>query len=462
MINYKKILTLLAGPVAFILIKSLTFEDLSYEGQTVLATTAWVAIWWITEAVELEVTSLLPILLLPLSQGLKIGEVTASYGHPYIFLFMGGFMIGLAIEKWLLHQRIAFTIIRLIGNSPKKVILGFMLATAFLSMWISNTATSIMMLPIALSVIGSENNNNLFSKHLLLGIAYSASIGGMATLIGTPPNIIFAGVMKDSLGVEIPFGEWMVFALPFSSFLIVVTWLYLTANIPSEMKGFTYHFKAPEALTTPQKRVAIVFALVALLWISRSFVIVKFIPQVNDTIIAIFGAVILFIIPSGQEKTYLMDWNTAKKLPWGVLLIFGAGLSIAKGFSSTDLTSWLANQFLTLNFIPIFLVLLIVVACINFLTEITSNTATASMILPLLITLATSLKVSPMTLLVGAVLASSCAFMLPVATPPNAVVFGSGRIKIGEMIKAGVWLNLFSIGVIFLFVWFVLPLLWEI
>jgi sodium-dependent dicarboxylate transporter 2/3/5 len=459
--KYRKLIFLFAGPLAFLIIKLIHFEDLSNEGQSVLASTAWVAIWWITEAIELEVTSLLPLLLFPLSKGLKLADVTSSYGHPFIFLFLGGFIIGLAIEKWSLHERIAYTIIRFIGTSPKKVILGFMVATAFLSMWISNTATAVIMLPIALSIVNSATDDNHFSKSLMLGIAYAASIGGMATLIGSPPNIIFAGIVKESIGLEISFLQWMILALPLSIILLSISWLYLSSKVSSKIEGLNLLLKKPGNITVPQKRVTIIFAGVALLWITQSFAIAPIIPQIDDTIIGILGAVILFIIPSGIKKEKLMDWNTAKKLPWGILLIFGAGLSIAKGFSSTDLTTWLAGRFLILDFVPVFLLLIIIIASINFLTEITSNTATASMVLPLLITLGAALNISPLSLMVGAVIACSCAFMLPVATPPNAIVFSSGKIKIKDMVKSGIWMNLMSIILIFLFVWFLMPYIWN-
>ncbi len=459
--KYRKLIFLFAGPLAFLIIKLIHFEDLSNEGQSVLASTAWVAIWWITEAIELEVTSLLPLLLFPLSKGLKLADVTSSYGHPFIFLFLGGFIIGLAIEKWSLHERIAYTIIRFIGTSPKKVILGFMVATAFLSMWISNTATAVIMLPIALSIVNSATDDNHFSKSLMLGIAYAASIGGMATLIGSPPNIIFAGIVKESIGLEISFLQWMILALPLSIILLSISWLYLSSKVSSKIEGLNLLLKKPGNITVPQKRVTIIFAGVALLWITQSFAIAPIIPQIDDTIIGILGAVILFIIPSGIKKEKLMDWNTAKKLPWGILLIFGAGLSIAKGFSSTDLTTWLAGRFLVLDFVPVFLLLIIIIASINFLTEITSNTATASMVLPLLITLGAALNISPLSLMVGAVIACSCAFMLPVATPPNAIVFSSGKIKIKDMVKSGIWMNLMSIILIFLFVWFLMPYIWN-
>jgi len=243
--------------------------------------------------------------------------------------------------------------------------------------------------------------------------------------------------------------------------LLFLTWIYLTRKIPLKLKSTSLKLKNLPTISLAQKRVAAVFAFVAFLWITQSFLISKLIPQFDDTIIAISGALILFIIPSGIEKEKLMDWNTAKKLPWGILLIFGAGLAIAKGFSGTDLTTWIAGQFMGLNLVPVFILLIIIIVSLNFLTEITSNTATASMMLPLLITLGASLKIEPIPILVGAVLACSCAFMLPVATPPNAVVFSSGKIKIGEMVKSGFAMNIISVIVVFIFVWYVLPILWR-
>ncbi len=455
----KKLISRIAGPVLFIIILSLPLEGLSKPGQAVLATTCWVAIWWIGEAVDLAVTSLLPILLLPLTGGLAIEKTTAAYGHPYIFLFMGGFIMGLAIERWNLHRRIAYSIISVIGKSEKKVIVGFMVATAFLSMWISNTATAVMMFPIGLSVIDQFKTGPKFSKNLMLGIAYSASIGGMATLIGTPPNIIFAGIVKESLGVEISFFQWMVFAFPFACVLLTAAAFYLTSYKSTENKqqGVTFSLTDLGRISVPEKRVLVIFCVVAFFWITRSFIWSHFIPEINDTIIAIAGAILMFLIPAGNGEGGLMNWESAKKLPWGVLLIFGAGLAIASGFAKTDLSAWLAGQFLGLKLIPAALILLIVIAGINFLTEITSNTATASMALPLMATLGISLGVSPVPLMIGAALAASCAYMLPVSTPPNAIVFGSGKIKIGQMVQTGFFLNLISIFLIFMFVHFWWP-----
>lgn len=457
----KNKIALILGPLAFLVILLLPFEGLSQEGKAVLATTTWVAIWWIGEAMDLEATALLPIVVLPLTGALSIGEATSSYAHPYIFLFMGGLIMGITIERWNLHKRIAFTIVKLIGGSEKRVIIGFMTATAFLSMWISNTATAVMMLPIGISVIQHFKSGPIFARNLMLGIAYSASIGGMATLIGTPPNIILAGVISESLGIEISFFDWMLFALPFTILLLVIVAAYLTRYKKNE-EGHDIKEVPLEDLgkmSKQEKRVLIIFSLVAFFWITRSFIWVHILPGINDTIIAIIGAIMMFLIPAGEGNKKLINWETAKKMPWGVLLIFGAGLTIATGFSSTDLSEWLAGQFLGLKMVPEFLILLIIIAGINFLTEVTSNTATASMALPLMVTLGYSLNIPPSTLMVGTALAASCAYMLPVSTPPNAIVFASGEIKIGEMVRTGFLLNIISILLIFLFVKFWWPII---
>ncbi len=449
---WKKI-NLAIGPLLFILVMLLPIEGLSVAGKSVLACTLWVAFWWITEAVELPVASILPIVIFPLSGGLKLEEITTSYGHPLIYLFMGGFIIGLAIQKWNLHRRIAYNIIDIVGTGEKRVILGFMLATAFLSMWISNTATAVMMLPIGFSVIEHFGDRKNFSKNLMLGIAYSASIGGIATLIGTPPNIILAGIVKNSLGTEISFFNWMLFATPFSMLLLLVTWWFLTRyKIDNSLAPIQFDLKSLPKISIQEKRVSVVFILIAFLWLTRTFIWVHFIPGLDDTIIAIFGAVLMFLIPAGEGKGNLMDWESAKKLPWDVLLIFGAGLAIAKGFSQTDLTTWLAGYFVTLNFLPAFVIMILVITSMNFLTEITSNTATASLVLPILVTLSISLGVPTLPLLAGAAIAASCAFMLPVATPPNAIIFSSGKVQIKEMVQSGFFLNVVSILLTFCFV----------
>lgn len=443
---------LIIGPLLFFVFLYLPLPELSPQGQAVLACTLWVAYWWVTEALELAVTALLPIIIFPLSGAVSMDKITSSYGHPFIFLFMGGFVLGIAIQKWDLHKRIAFKIIELLGTGKKRVILGFLVATAFLSMWLSNTATAIMILPIGISVGDHFKNDKIFSRNLMLAIAYGASIGGVATLIGSPPNIIFAGVLKQTLEIDITFFNWMLFALPTSILLLIVAWFYLTRfKVTAEDKTASVRLDDLGKITVPEKRVLIVFASVAFLWISKDFIWVKFLPKINDTIIAIIGALSLFIIPSGKEKDKaLMDWKGVRDLPWGVLLIFGAGLAIASGFSETDLTTWLGNQMAEARVLPTFLFFLMVIAAINFLTEITSNTATASMLLPVLISIGISLEMDVVGLLAGATLACSCAFMLPVATPPNAIVFGSGQVTLKEMMRAGIFMNILSIIVIFL------------
>ncbi len=456
-----KIISLIAGPLAFLLIQLLPFEGLSPQGKAVLACTAWVAIWWISEAMELAVTSLVPIVVMPLSGALTVDQTTTSYGNPLIFLFMGGFILGMAIEKWNLHKRIAYSIIRVVGTGEKRMILGFMLSTAFLSMWLSNTATAIMMLPIGLSVIKQFKDREPFSRNLMLGIAYSASIGGLATLIGTPPNLIMAGVVRESYQIDISFLQWMLFGLPLSMAMLMITYFFLTRYKASKVTTSELEFEDLGTMSTAEKRVGLVFLSVALFWLTRTFIWNDFLPTLDDTIIAVAGALLMFLVPSGTGKGALMNWKAARKLPWDILLIFGAGLAIAKGFSQTDLASWLALQFMAVDFLHAMWVALIVIAGINFLTEVTSNTATASMILPLLVTLAASLSIPPLPLLVGAALAASCAFMLPVATPPNAIVFSSGKITIRAMVRTGYILNIASIILIFLFVHYWWPVIWN-
>lgn len=468
------------GPVLFLIILFFVKPDgMSSEALAMLAVTVWIATWWITEAIPIAATALLPLVLLPTLGVLTISETAASYSHPMVLLYMGGFMIAMAIEKWNLHKRIALTIISIIGTDIQKIILGFMVSTAFLSMWISNTATSLMMLPIGVAVVTQLTTDaslkevlpNNLGKALMLGIAYSASIGGMATLIGTPTNIILAGVIKDMYGYEISFSQWMVYGLPVSVLLLAFCWFYLVKYAFPFEKDFKTEGGKEEiqrqlsllgAMTKEEKRVAWVFGSVSFAWISRTFLLQDLIPALDDTIIAISGVLVLFVLPSSKPKTKLLDWKTAESIPWGILLLFGGGLSLAEGFKATGLASWLGNQFVFLDFMAFGLFLLIIVAAVNFLTEITSNVATASMILPILAAVSYSMGVHPFGLMVGATMAASCAFMLPVATPPNAVVFGSGYLRIPDMVKAGLWMNVVSILIITLFTYYLLPLIWGI
>jgi sodium-dependent dicarboxylate transporter 2/3/5 len=453
-------------------------EGLSKPANAVLASAVWIAIWWITEALPIAVTSLLPIILFPLSGGLGLDETTASYGHKYVFLYIGGFILAIAIEKWNLHKRIALTIIKIVGTNVVFIILGFMVATAFLSMWISNTATAVMILPIGMAIVTQlkdnpdtiEDENLIFGKALMLSIAYSASIGGMATLIGTPPNLVLAGVVKEAYGVEITFVQWFSFGFPISVLLLFLCWLYMTKvafkfkqkAFPGGRNEINRQLKALGKITSEEKIILSVFIFTAFAWISRSFLIKPFLPEIDDTIIAIFSAVLLFIIPTGNKKIRLLNWEDAVKLPWGVLLLFGGGMALALGFESSGLAVWIGQQMTSLSALPLFLILLILIASVNFLTEITSNLATTAMLLPVLVSLASAIGIHPYLLLVGATVAASCAFMLPVATPPNAVVFGSGYLKIEDMVRKGFWMNIISIVLLTLIIYFVLPLIWDL
>lgn len=470
---------LFLGPILFVLI-ILFFkpQDLSTEGVAILAATVWIAIWWITEAIPIAVTSLLPIILFPLTGGLGLSETTSSYGHKYVFLYIGGFMLAIAIERWNLHKRIALTVINFIGTDVKSIILGFMVATAFLSMWISNTATSVMMLPIGMAIVAQlrdnpntiENENLIFGKMLMLAIAYSASIGGLATLIGTPPNLVFAGIVEETYGIEITFLQWIKIGLPISLVTLYICWQYLTGfafkfkqkSFPGGKEEIDRQLSSLGKMGYEEKIVLAVFVLTAFCWISRSFLLQKFMPNIDDTIIAIIAGLLLFIIPASRDKKRaILLWEEAVKLPWGILLLFGGGLALAQGFKASGLAVWIGEQMTLLEGVSLILLLAVLVTAINLLTEITSNLATTAMMLPILAPLAIAIGVHPYILMVGATLAASCAFMLPVATPPNAVVFGSGYLKISDMFRVGIWLNLMTIIMVILVVYFLLPLLWD-
>ena len=469
----------LLGPLLFFIILMLDAPNgMSNEGFRLLGIIIWMAVWWISEVVPIAVTSLLPIILFPSLNILNIQETGANYGHKYIFLFIGGFILANAIQKWNLHKRIALNIILKIGGSTDKIILGFMLATGFLSMWISNTATTVMMLPIALSVINQlkdhpetlENENKVFGKALMLGVAYSASAGGIATLIGTPPNLIFAGFIQENFNIEISFFQWMKIGFPVSIILMLFIWWFLTkyafklnkTGFPGGKEEIKKILSKMGKINNEEKKILIVFTLTILSWIFRKNTINLIIPNFDDSMIAISSAIILFILPSKNKKEPIMKWKDALTIPWGILLLFGGGLSIAKGFQATGLDHWIGDQLSFLTFSSSLLVIFLIIAGVNFLTEMTSNMATTAMLLPVMIPIANIMQINSFLLLVGTTLAASCAFMLPVATPPNAVVFGSKLLKISDMVKAGILINIFSIIIILIMVYFGMPIFWNL
>jgi sodium-dependent dicarboxylate transporter 2/3/5 len=478
---------LLAGLALFVLSLWLPMpESMTAEARRVMAVAVLMATWWITEAVPIPITALLPIVLFPSMGVMSAAEVTAPYANHIIYLFLGGFLIAVTIEKWQLHNRIALHTVRLTGTSSNRVILGFMLATAMLSMWISNTATTMMMMTIGLAVIREiarsidadpELHINTccgefrFGIALMLGIAYAASIGGIATLIGSPPNAIMAGVVENTFGVSISFLDWMLFSLPLSMVMLVVTWLYLTRiayppelpHLPGSAQLISQQLQALGPMSRQEQQVLGIFLTVALLWILRGFIRIPFLALVTDSTIAMAGAIIMFMIPVNLKKReFLLDWQTATRIPWDILILFGGGFALARGFSDSGLTGVIASQLVSLQGSDVFFVIAAVTTVVIFLTEITSNTATASLFLPILAALGMAMQIHPFALMLAATLAASCAFMLPVATPPNAIVFSSRYVSIPQMARAGIWINLIAIVLITLLVYGYLPVVWNI
>lgn len=447
----------------------------------------WMAAWWSTEAIPIPATSLLPMVLVPALGLGSMGEATASYANPIIYLFLGGFLLGIAMQRWDLHRRLALHVLKLVGHQPRRQIAGFMVATGFLSMWVSNTATSIMMLPIGMSVIsllGDSDPEELrrYATALLLAIAYSASIGGVATLIGTPPNALLAGYLAEDRGIDLGFAQWMLVGLPISITMMVATWWWLTrrgfkldpthqdsarqdsashdsANLSAGMIDTELANLGP--MSSAERRVAVLFSLAAIAWVARPLLNDVGLPWLTDTGIAIAAGIALFLIPSGrQSRERLLAWDDAQQVPWGILLLFGGGLALAGTITRTGLAEWIAGQLGIFGTLPLLAMIGIVVLVIIFLTEVTSNTATAAAFLPLLGALALSLEISPLLVTVPAAIAASCAFMMPVATPPNAIVFGTGHMKIQSMIRAGFALNLVGSVVVTVMAYLLVILLW--
>jgi len=459
--------TVLAGTILGVgIIISPVPEGISPTAWKVLGVAIWMAFWWLTEALPVAVTALMPLIVFP-ALGLFDFKISAApYAHPLIFLFMGGFIIAKAIETWNLHRRIALLIVNAFGTRPDHLIGGFMLATAILSMWVSNTATTVMMLPIAMSIIGVLNEKEdtrvagNTATALLLGIAYSASIGGAGTLVGTPPNALLAAFAQEQLGIELGFAKWMTIGLPVVLVMLPLAWLLLTRvtcpvarrPIPGADAIVKAEIAALGPMSVEEKRVLAVFFLTALSWIFRPLITNAF-PSMGltDSGIALIGALSLFIIPTNQgDNSSLMTWPRAVTLPWGVLLLFGGGLSLAHAISESGLADTVGGGLSGLESFPTIVLVAAVTILIIFLTEITSNTATTAVFLPIVATVAVSAGIAPLDLAIPVALAASCAFMMPVATPPNAIVFASEKLTVAHMAKAGFLLNLIAVAVIIL------------
>lgn len=459
------------GPLLFILILLLpTPEGMSSEAWKTIAVTVLIAVWWISEAIPIPATALLPIVLFPILGVAPINESAAPYSNPIIFLFLGGFIIAIALQTSNLHKRIALSIIHFVGTKPSSIILGFIIASAFLSMWVSNTATAVMMLPIAMSVINTaskeaDQNTSLknFKVALLLSIAYACNIGGIGTLIGTPPNALFAAYMLEQYNIEISLAKWMSIGVPTMIILLPIMYFIVTRivyridlkELPGGKNLIEKQLKEIGKITKPEKRVAFVFVATALMWAFRPL-LSGILPGLSDAGISIGAGVLLFTLPSGNnEKNRLLNWGDLKDLPWGILLLFGGGLSLAMAINNSGLATYIGSALEALSYVHVIVLMFMIVLIISFLTEVTSNTATISAFLPVLSSLAIITKQNPILFTLPAVLAVSCAFMLPVGTPPNAIVFSSGEINISEMSRAGIWLKLIFSFVITFTVYYV-------
>jgi len=427
------------------------------------------ASWWVTEAIPIPATSLVPIVLFPVLGIADVGAAASPYANDLVFLFLGGFLLARAMERWGLPRRIALGVVSLSGTSPRGIVGGFMLATALLSMWVSNTATAMIMLPIGLSVLEllgrGEARRSGLAVALMLGIAYSASIGGLGTLIGTPPNAFLAAFMSEEYGVRIGFARWMAFGLPIVLVGLPLAYLVLTRVVTrlgaEPIEGSRELLGRQRAalgrLRGPERRVAVVFALVALLWVTRP-VLEGAVPGLSDAGIGVGGGLVLFLLPAGGgADEALLSWEEAASLPWGVLLLFGGGLSLASAFQSSGLTKAIGGVAHALAGVPQLALVAVTAGIVILLTELTSNTATTAAFLPVLASVAVGIGMAPLELAVPAAVAASCAFMLPVATPPNAIVYGSGDLTVPQMARAGVLLNALFLGLLVLATWLLLP-----
>ena len=487
-----RLLGLLAGLALAAAIYALMPQDVPHNAKLTAATAVLMGVWWMTEALPLPATALIPLVVFPtLGEDITLDKVGASYGNNIIFLFMGGFLLALAMQRWNLHRRIALLTVKVMGTKPSQMVAGFMVATGFLSMWVSNTATAVMMLPIGVSVLllvtkigsgdgetapataeagGSRDTGEVdlqddqlkeevvksnFGTALMLGIAYSASIGSLGTIIGTPPNTLMAGYLSDAHDITIGFGQWMLVGVPLAVVLMALCWLLLTkvlfkpeiSEIPGgkELIGEELHKLGP--MSSGEKRVLALFVLAAAAWILVPILFDD--PMISDAGIAVAVGLLLFLCPAGAAPgVRLLDWETAVKLPWGVLLLFGGGLALSAQFSTSGLTEWIGQQVQGLGGLPVVLLVLLMAGGILLLTELTSNTATAATFLPVAGGVAMGIGVDPMLLAIPVALAATCAFMLPVATPPNAIAFGSGYVTVSQMIRGGVWLNLIALVLI--------------
>ncbi len=496
-------ISLWAGPLLFALVAALpTPAGLPFAAQLTMGITAWMALWWITEVADTAVTGLLPLVLFPLCGILPLKIVSAEYGNEILFLFLGGFFFGKTIERWQLHRRIALQLVSWLGTNPARTVLGFMVATGFISMWISNTATAVMMTPVAIAVAQSASGGPAnpgqanFCKALLLGVGYACSIGGLGTIVGTPTNAIFISFVQQKMGTTVSFWQWFLFGFPFCVTLLLACWLLLIRLFPlpktlinSENAHALIHTElaALGKVTPPEKRLLWLFGTVILAWVTGSLIWYRWWPNCNDTVVMMAGAILLFLVPAGTREgpgepatllmgpgepatllmgpgkpATLLDWPTALRIPWGIMLLFGGGLALAKGFDQSGLATWMGEAMRGLSTLPHVLIILVVLAVVVLLSEVASNIATASMMMPVLAALAVSIGTHPFALLLSATMAASFGFGLPVATAPNSIIYSSGYLRTRDMARAGFLLDGIAILLLLAFLYGLLPLVWGI
>ncbi|MEN9999998.1 MAG: hypothetical protein RL766_45 [Bacteroidota bacterium] len=470
----KPLLAMLAGPALFVLVWFLDPFSLGPSANKVLAVAVWMITWWITEAIPMPAVALMPLVLFPLFGIAKISEAALPYANEVVFLFMGGFMIGLGIEKWNLHRRIALSIVKLTGTGGNGIILGFILSTGFISMWLSNTATAMMMYPIAASVISvvfAQQRDSVgarnFALCIMLAIAYASNFGGIGTIIGTPPNVAYVSFISKKFGYDIPFFSWMLVSLPVAILLLISLYFVLIRMFPNrlvangEMSNLIRdELKALGPMTAPEKRVLTIFVLTAFLWIFRDLINKIEVFRLDDNMIAVFGALLMFIVPAGSEQEpteKILSWQDTSKMAWGILLLFGGGITLAAALEKAGLIGMLGNWLAGFSGSSMLLLILVIATLSIFISEVMSNVAQVIVFAPVVTGIAAAIGADPLALGIPMTLAASCASMMPMGTPPNAIVFSSGYIKLKDMIKAGLVMNLISIVLIVASSYFILP-----
>lgn len=467
----------LAGPLLCILVLVLPFDIINPAIDRVIAIAAWMIVWWITEAVSISVTALIPLALFPLLGIGDIKSVASNYANPIVYLFFGGFVIALALEKVQLHKRIALSILKITGTKANGIVLGFMIATALMSMWISNTASTVVMLPIAVSVIqllmddtdGFTKNDKNFALSIMLGIAFAANIGGMSTLIGTPPNSVMLAFLNESYNIDIGFFQWMKMGVPFAILMLAITYFCITriffpnrlGRIGESGNIIQSELKKLGPMSRGEKIVLVIFLCTAIAWMLRSY-LNTLLPNITltDTTISVIAALAMFVIPLDLKKgEFPLDWKDTSRLPWGILILFGGGLALASGLKDAGFIAMIGDYISSQTDWSIWVVTAVLIFLMLFMTELMSNVALVTILIPLVVGIAIGMDVPILQMVIPVTLASSCAFMLPMATPPNAIVFASGHVRVGEMARIGIVLNLISVGLLFAIAYWIVPLL---